>query len=72
MPFAAGPHKCVGEAFAWTEMLIIAAAVLARWRIGLATPGRVHETATSATLRPRGPQLRIHRRAGRVPAPERT
>ncbi|MEV7781985.1 cytochrome P450 [Kitasatospora sp. NPDC088351] len=59
IPFGAGPHKCVGESFAWTEMLVIAAAVLARWRLRPAEPVRLRETTTSATVRPRGPRLII-------------
>ncbi|MGK4584897.1 cytochrome P450 [Kitasatospora sp. HPMI-4] len=57
LPFGAGHHKCVGESFAWTEMLIVAATVLARWRLRPASPGGLREAAGSATLRPRGPQL---------------
>ncbi|MFG2915637.1 cytochrome P450 [Kitasatospora sp. NPDC048298] len=57
LPFGAGTHKCVRESFARTEMLVITAAVLARKRLRPAAPGPVRERATSATLRPRGPQL---------------
>ncbi|PJN35749.1 cytochrome P450 [Streptomyces sp. CB02959] len=57
LPFGAGQHKCVGQSFAWAEILLIAAVVLARWRLTPATPTPVRESATSATLRPRGPQL---------------
>ncbi|MBO1414758.1 cytochrome P450 [Streptomyces sp. FH025] len=57
IPFGAGRHKCVGESFAWPEMLVIAAAVLAHWRLGPATATPVREATTSATVQPRGPQL---------------
>ncbi len=57
IPFGAGHHKCVGESFAWTEMLVIAAAVLARLRLRPATATPVRENATAATVRPRGPLL---------------
>ncbi|MFG2693223.1 cytochrome P450 [Kitasatospora sp. NPDC048407] len=56
-PFGAGHHKCVGESFAWTEMLVITAAVLARLRLRPATATPVRENATAATVRPRGPLL---------------
>ncbi|MFJ2865995.1 cytochrome P450 [Kitasatospora sp. NPDC087314] len=57
IPFGAGRHKCVGESFAWTEMLVVAAAVLARLRLRPATATPVRESATAATVRPRGPLL---------------
>ncbi|MFE5586942.1 cytochrome P450 [Kitasatospora sp. NPDC056531] len=57
IPFGAGRHKCVGESFAWTEMLVVTAAVLARLRLRLATATPLRESATAATARPRGPLL---------------
>jgi cytochrome P450 len=32
-PFGAGRHKCVGEAFAWTELHIVVATLVRRWRL---------------------------------------
>ncbi|MFF2750562.1 cytochrome P450 [Kitasatospora sp. NPDC058048] len=57
IPFGAGRHKCVGESFARAEMLVIAATVLARLRLRPATAGSLRESATAATVRPRGPLL---------------
>ncbi|MFD0407922.1 cytochrome P450 [Kitasatospora sp. NPDC127116] len=57
IPFGAGRHKCVGESFARAEMLVIAATVLARLRLRTATAAPVRESATAATVRPRGPLL---------------
>ncbi|MGW3183955.1 cytochrome P450 [Kitasatospora sp. NPDC001119] len=57
IPFGAGRHKCVGESFAWTEMLVVTAAVLARLRLSPATATPLRESATAATVRPRGPLL---------------
>ncbi|MGW3076174.1 cytochrome P450 [Kitasatospora sp. NPDC001132] len=62
LPFGAGPHKCVGESFARTEMLVVAATVLTHWRLKPATPTPVAENATSATIRPRGPLLTVDQR----------
>ncbi|MFD7583947.1 cytochrome P450, partial [Kitasatospora sp. NPDC059811] len=56
IPFGAGHHKCVGESFAWAEMLVVAAAVLARLRLRPATATPLRESATAATIRPRGPR----------------
>ncbi|GAA2996274.1 cytochrome P450 [Streptomyces lactacystinicus] len=57
IPFGAGRHKCVGESFAWAEMLVVAAAVLARLRLRPATATPLRENATAATVRPRGPLI---------------
>lgn len=42
LAFGDGRRKCIGEEFAWTELLIILATVLQRWRL----------TLTSAPPRP--------------------
>jgi cytochrome P450 len=33
LPFGAGARKCIGDAFAWTEIIITAATILARWKL---------------------------------------
>jgi cytochrome P450 len=38
IPFGMGNHGCIGEQFAWTEMIISLATVAARWRL-LSVPG---------------------------------
>ena len=42
-PFGAGRHKCLGEAFGWTEMMIAVAVVAARWRLRVAEGHVVRE-----------------------------
>ncbi|MFE7012661.1 cytochrome P450 [Streptomyces sp. NPDC057651] len=37
LAFGDGRRKCIGEEFAWTELLIILATVLQRWRLTLAS-----------------------------------
>ncbi|MGV9884786.1 cytochrome P450 [Streptomyces sp. NPDC003006] len=32
LPFSLGKHKCIGDYFAWTEMVTIIAALCSRWR----------------------------------------
>lgn len=40
VPFGTGQHKCIGDTFATTEILIALATIAARWRLAPA-PGRV-------------------------------
>jgi cytochrome P450 len=51
VPFGDGSRKCIGDAFAWTEMAITLATVLARWRL-TAVPGRTPREVTSVIPRP--------------------
>ncbi|MBF8188394.1 cytochrome P450 [Nonomuraea sp. K274] len=37
LPFGAGPHKCIGDSFAWAELVIVLATVCSRWRLRTAT-----------------------------------
>lgn len=45
VPFGAGNRLCVGERFAWTEMTIVVATIVARWRLA---PAPQHGRATGA------------------------
>jgi cytochrome P450 len=51
-PFGAGPRRCIGESFAWTEGALILATIARRWRLD---PDVNHQVAVKATvtLRPR-------------------
>jgi len=62
-PFGGGPRRCVGEGFAWTEAVLILAALARRWRPRL-LPGRRVETQPRITLRPGegGVPVRLERR----------
>ncbi|MFE2598783.1 cytochrome P450 [Streptomyces sp. NPDC059396] len=51
MPFGAGSRKCVGDVFARTEMITVAATVLARWDVR-PVPGHSVREVTSAVIRP--------------------
>jgi cytochrome P450 len=42
-PFGSGHHKCLGDAFAWTEMNIVVATIASRWRLRLADGHVVRE-----------------------------
>ena len=53
IPFSAGRRGCIGEQFAWTELVLVLATLAQRWRLRLAGP--VPEMRGSVTLRPSGP-----------------
>lgn len=33
LPFGLGPHGCLGESFAWTELTLVLASIAARWEL---------------------------------------
>jgi cytochrome P450 len=51
-PFGGGGRVCIGDAFAWTEGVLILAVMARRWRFEEA-PGRVVELNPTVTLRPK-------------------
>jgi cytochrome P450 len=51
-PFGGGGRVCIGEAFAWTEGVILLAVMARRWRFQ-AVPGHVVEINPTVTLRPK-------------------
>jgi cytochrome P450 len=52
-PFGGGPHACMGEAFAWTEAMLVMAVLGQRWNARVA-PGHTVELHPLVNLRPRG------------------
>ncbi|HZM75629.1 MAG TPA: cytochrome P450 [Candidatus Limnocylindrales bacterium] len=64
LPFGAGRHQCIGEAFAWTEAAIALATVTQHWRL-CPVPGQQVQINSLATLKPTQLQMTPHRR---VPA----
>jgi cytochrome P450 len=54
LPFGSGPHRCIGEQFAMTEMLFIVASTMQRYRVELADPKPVAPKAL-ITLGPEQP-----------------
>ena len=59
LPFGTGPHGCLGEGYAWTEILGTVAAVLARYRLRPVAGSRVRPVART-TLHPDTVPLRLH------------
>ena len=53
LPFSAGRRGCIGEQFAWTEGVLVLAAIAQRWRLRPAGP--VPPPVGSVTYRPSGP-----------------
>lgn len=51
LPFGAGSRRCVGDVFARTEMAVITAAVVCRWRLTTA-PGLTVREVASGSLEP--------------------
>jgi cytochrome P450 len=45
LPFAAGRHKCIGDNYAWAELMVVAVAVLRRWNFTREPGTKVHEAA---------------------------
>ena len=51
-PFGGGGRVCIGEAFAWTEGVLMLAVMARRWRFE-AVPGQAVELNPTVTLRPK-------------------
>ncbi|MFC5665158.1 cytochrome P450 [Kitasatospora misakiensis] len=66
LPFGAGKHKCIGEAFAWAELTVAAAAVLRRWRPTAVPRARAREVVWT-TVQAQGLRVRLAPRGSRAP-----
>lgn len=58
-PFGGGSRVCIGEAFAWTEAILLLATIAQRWRLVAVT---APEPEPRITLRPSGLQMRAEPR----------
>ncbi len=64
IPFGFGNRRCIGEQFAWTEAVLVLAALAGRWRPEL-VPGSVVRTQAAVTLRPKhGLPMTLRERPG--------
>ena len=62
-PFGGGPRSCIGEAFAWTEAILVIAALAQRWRMELAQPDKPLRLLPTITLRTKDPiPMRLRQR----------
>jgi cytochrome P450 len=50
LPFGGGPRRCIGESFAWMEMVLVLSTLAQRWRLSL-VPGYPVVPQASVTLR---------------------
>ncbi len=63
-PFGGGSRSCVGEAFAWAEMVIVLATLTRRWRFEPDPSAAAVRLEAGITLRPANAvKLIVHRRA---------
>lgn len=63
IPFGFGNRRCIGEQFAWTEAILLLAALTPRWSPRL-VPGSPVDTRAGVTLRPKnGLPMTLERRA---------
>lgn len=61
-PFSRGVRSCIGESFAWTEGVLLIAALLQKWKLGL-MPEQKIALNPLMTLRPKyGMKMRIEKR----------
>jgi cytochrome P450 len=51
-PFGGGPRSCIGEAFAWTEAMLVLATLARRWALRPARPNEPLDLVPTITLRP--------------------
>jgi cytochrome P450 len=70
IPFGAGPRICIGSVLAMMEIVLVAATVLQRFRLGLAADQPEVEPEMQIVLRPRGGlRMRLTAREAAEPAP---
>ncbi|QLL06591.1 cytochrome P450 [Mycobacterium vicinigordonae] len=70
IPFGIGKHKCIGDAFAMTEMLVTAATILRDWHLSLEPKVRVRERPW-AIVQPQGLRMTPFRRQEVLPHEQR-
>ena len=51
-PFGGGTRVCIGDQFAWTEGILVIAALVRRWRFCLTVPATAVRPQAAVTLRP--------------------
>jgi cytochrome P450 len=62
-PFGGGPRVCIGEPFAWMEMVLVVATLMQRWRMRL-VPEHPVDLLPTLTLKPKHGMRMMLERAG--------
>ncbi|WP_225732687.1 MULTISPECIES: cytochrome P450 [unclassified Nocardia] len=62
MPFGAGVHGCIGETFSWTELILVLATIVARWRL-VSVPGHQVRPKPAVTMPVDALPMTVHRRS---------
>jgi cytochrome P450 len=61
MPFSVGVHGCIGDQFAWVEMIVLLATITARWRLA-SVPGHQPKPKLAITMPVDSLPMIAHRR----------
>jgi cytochrome P450 len=62
MPFGGGPRRCIGDQFAWTELILVVSTIAQRWKLRL-VPGHPVAPQAVVTLRLKhGLKMTVHAR----------
>jgi cytochrome P450 len=66
-PFGGGPRQCIGESFAWMELILLVATIAQRWRLQL-VPGHPVGPEPVVTRRTKhGVRMTVHQRSESSP-----
>lgn len=66
LPFGTGVRGCIGEGFAWTELMTAVGTIVSGWRLS-PVPGRPVVPTIRMSLQPRTLSLRLTRRTDALP-----
>jgi cytochrome P450 len=62
-PFGGGPRRCIGDSFAWMELVLVVATIAQQWQLRL-VPGHRVEPQPLVTLRTKhGMRMTVARRS---------